>query len=181
MNKTITTPLRPRMPHREFSAAKSAPSVPNNEGTKIEISTTIQRTPEELFSFWRNFENLPRVMKNIQSVECVDSKHSLWKVPVREGKTVEWDAEIINERPNEMLAWRTLEGSDVQHAGSIWSTPCDDGSGTDIKLAVEYTAGRVADFMAKIFHRSPYPQLREDLRNFKLIMETREPATLGPF
>ena len=152
--------------------------MPANEGTKIEISTTIQRSPEELFTFWRNFENLPRVMKNIQSVECVDSKHSHWKVPVREGKTVEWDAEIINERPNEMLAWRTLEGSDVQHAGSVWFTASEDGSGTDVKLAVEYTAGKFADFLAKIFHRSPYQQMREDLRHFKDIMETgRIPTT----
>jgi len=151
--------------------------VPDNEGTKIELSTTIHRTPEELFMFWRNFENLPLVMKHVQSVECIDSGRSHWKVPVSENKSLEWDAEIINERPNEMVAWRTLEGSDIHHAGSIWFKPTPDRSATEVKLSVEYTAGKFADFMAKLFHRSPYQQMREDLSTFKQIMEAGEIPT----
>lgn len=168
MNTTVIPHLAPHAP------AIGGPSVPGNDGIKIEISTTIKRTPEELFRFWRNFENLPLVMKQVETVERLDSKRSHWTVRASEYKSVEWDAEIINARPNEMLAWRTLEGSDVHHAGSIWFKPLPSGLGTEVKFVVEYTAGKFADFVAKIFHRSPYQQMREDLRRFKQVMETGE-------
>jgi uncharacterized membrane protein len=164
-------------PPQEDIPVESEPSVPGNEGVRTEICTTINRTPEELFTFWRDFENLPLVMKHVETVECLNPKRSHWRVRVSYDKFVEWDAEIINERPNEMLAWRTLEGSDVHHAGSIWFTPAPGELGTEVKLAVEYSAGKFADFMAKIFRRSPQQQMREDLRHFKQIMEAGEIPT----
>ena len=155
-------------------------TVPGNEGVRTEISTTINRRAEELFAFWRNFENLPQVMEHVESVECLSPARSHWRVRISEDKLIEWDAEIINERSNEMIAWRTLEGSDVQHAGSIWFKPAPGEMGTEVKLAIEYSAGKFADFMAKIFRRSPEQQIREDLRHFKQIMEAGEiPTTLG--
>lgn len=164
----------------EFPDPESKASVPGNEGVKSEIFTTINRTPEELFTFWRNFKNLPLVLKHVESVECMSQERSHWRVRISEDKLIEWDAEIINERPNEMIAWQTLEGSDVQHAGSIWFTPAPGEMGTEVKLAVEYSAGKVTDFVAKILRCSPDQQMREDLRHFKQIMEAGEiPTTLG--
>jgi uncharacterized membrane protein len=87
---------------------------------------------------------------------------------------------VINERANEMIAWRSLEGSDVQHAGSIWFTPAPGGKGTEVKLAVDYSVGTFADMMAKLLRRSPEQQMREDLRHFKQWMEGGEiPTTKG--
>ena len=76
---------------------------------------TINRPREELFAFWRNFENLERVMEHVESVRCQDERRSHWRVRRGPDKFVEWDAEIINERPNELIAWRTLAGSEVNH------------------------------------------------------------------
>lgn len=155
-------------------------SVPGNKGVKADISTTINRTAEELFSFWRDFENLPLVLKHVESVECFSPTRSHWRVKLSEDKFLQWDAEIINERSNEMIAWRTLEGSDVHHAGSMWFKPAPGEMGTEVKLTIEYSAGKFADFMAKMFRRSPEQQMREDLRHFKQIMEAGEiPTTLG--
>ena len=143
---------------------------------------TINRPAEELFSFWRNFENLPRVMEHVESVRILDSSRSHWVVRRPGNKTIEWDAEIINEHPNELIAWRTLEGSDVHHAGTIRFTPAPGGRGTEVKLAVEYevAGGKFIASLAKLLRRSPEQQMREDLRHFKQIMETGEiPSTVG--
>jgi len=179
MKAPYSTATRASIPE-ELTPPKSQASVPGNKGVKTEISTTINRTAEELFTFWRNFENLPRILKHVEFVECLSPTRSHWRVRISEDKFIEWDAEIINDRPNEMIAWRTREGSDVQHAGSIWFTPAPGEMGTEVKLAVEYSAGKFADFMAKLFRRSPDQQMREDLRHFKQIMEAEEiPTTRG--
>jgi uncharacterized membrane protein len=155
-------------------------SVPDGQGTKVEMALTINRKPEELFAFWRNFENLPQVMEHVESVSCDGDKLSHWRVRRSEDKQVEWDAEVINERPNELIAWRTLEGSDVHHAGSIRFTPAPGGLGTEVKLAVEYDASHFADTLVKLVRRSPEQQMREDLRHFKQLMEAGElPTTAG--
>lgn len=161
------------------SARHNQPAVEGNRGTKVEICTTINRTPGELFSFWRNFENLPRVMTHVESVKCSDDTHSRWRIRSKD-KIIEWDAVVINERRDEMIAWRTAEGADVEHAGSIWFTPGPGGLGTEVKLSVEYNLSGFADFMAKLLRRSPEQQMREDLRHFKQWMEAGEiPTTLG--
>jgi uncharacterized membrane protein len=172
--ETASTPRPGRKP-----VGKSRVSVPGNKGTKIELATTINRSPEELFAFWRNFENLPQVMDHVESVECMDQNRSHWRA--RSGdKRIEWDAEIINEKRNEMIAWRSLEGSDVHHAGSIWFKPAPGELGTEVKLSIEYSVGSFTDTVAKLLRRSPEQQMREDLRHFKQMMEAGEiPTTAG--
>lgn len=159
-------------------ARRSAVSVPDNKGVKVEECITINRTPAELFSFWRNFENLPRIMEHIESVECLDQRRSRWRVRGPGNKIVEWESDVINEHPNELIAWRTLEGSDVQHAGSVRFEPTSGGA-TDVKVAMEYETTRFAHFVAKLFGRSPEQQIKEDLRRFKDLMESGESAGTG--
>jgi len=182
--------MKPRSPGFDASsleresipARRSGPSVRSGEGIKTEICFTINRPPGELFAFWRNFENLPRVMEHVESVECQDEKRSHWRVRLSKGKVIEWDAEVVNEHPNELIAWRTLEGSDVRHAGTIRFTPAPAGLGTEVKLAVEYemAGGTVSNALAKMFRRAPEQQMREDLRHFKQLMEAGEvPTTAG--
>jgi len=173
---TVASSARPK----GIAARRSRPSVPNNQGVKAQITMTINRPAAELFAFWRNFENLPRVMEHVESVQRIDDRRSHWRVRRSKDHYVEWDADVINEHPNEMIAWRTLEGSDVNHAGSIRFSPAPGGLGTEVKLAVEYDAGSFADGLAKLFRRSPEQQMREDLRHFKQLMETGEiPRTRG--
>jgi uncharacterized membrane protein len=182
--------MKPRSPsfdatslEREpIPAQRSRPSVRSGEGVKTEICFTINRPREELFAFWRNFENLPFVMEHVESVERRDEWRSHWRVRRSKGKVIEWDAEVVNEHPAELIAWRTLEGSDVRHAGTIRFTPAPGGWGTEVKLAVEYevAGGTVSNALAKMFRCSPEQQMREDLRHFKQLMEAGEiPTTAG--
>lgn len=155
-------------------------AVRSGKGVKVQCSFTINRDADELFSFWRNFENLPRVMKHVESVQCADEKRSHWRVRRSDDEFVEWDAEVINETPNELIAWQSLPDSDVRQAGTVRFTPVPGGSGTEVKLALEYevTGGAFTNFIAKMTRQSPEQQIREDLRHFKQLMEAGEIPTI---
>ena len=151
-------------------------------GIHVETSRTIQKPAEELFRFWRNFENLPRFMDNLESVQVIDNVKSRWKVKAPGGTTVEWDAQIINEKENELIAWRSLEGADVDNAGSVRFLPGPGGQGTEVRVVIDYIppAGRVGFAVAKLFGREPRQQVEEDLRRFQQLMEAGEiPTTEG--
>ena len=163
-------------------APRSESSVRSSKGVKVERTVTVNQPPAELFAFWRNFENLPLVMKHIESVERLDDKRSHWRARRSEDKFIEWDAEVINEHPNELIAWRSLEGSDVRQAGTVRFTPAPGGLGTEVKLTIEYEVpgGFFTNALAKMLRRSPEQQIYEDLRHFKQLMETGEiPTTAG--
>jgi uncharacterized membrane protein len=168
----------PRAATDAIPARRSAVSVPDNKGVKVEECITINRSPAELFAFWRNFENLPRIMEHVESVECLDQGRSRWRVRGPGDKLVEWESDVINEHPNELIAWRTLEGSDVQHAGSVRFTQIGSGA-TEVKVAMEYETTKFAHFVAKLFGRSPEQQIAEELRRFKQLMETGEVSDIG--
>jgi uncharacterized membrane protein len=160
---------------------KERTAIPSGQGVKVEESTTILRSPTELFGFWRRLENLPRVMRYLVSVEQKDNKRSHW---VAHGLTgnVEWDAEIINERPGELIAWRSLEGSQVETAGSVHFQSAPGNRGTEVQVVLSYNppAGQLGAGIAWLVGRDAESQIREDLRNFKRMMETGTlPTTEG--
>lgn len=156
--------------------------VAGNRGIKVEKSVLINKSPEELYRFWRNFENLPRFMNHLESVKVNDDRHSHWVAKAPLGTTVEWDAEIINEKENELIAWRSLEGADVNNAGSVRFQPARGGRGTEVKVSLEYDppAGVLGAAVAKLFGEEPNQQVEDDLRRFKQLMETGTiPTTEG--
>jgi uncharacterized membrane protein len=160
---------------------------------RIAQSVIINRTPEELYRFWRNFNNLPRFMKFIESVDVdqtVQSKEgetgrmtgvrlSHWVAKAPAGMTVEWDAEIIKDRPNEMIAWRSLPGSDVEHMGAVRFERAPGGRGTMVRVRLQYSplGGVVGASIARSFGKDPNRQVKDDLRRFKQIMEIGEVIT----
>jgi len=150
-----------------------ATSVPAGQGIRFEKRVLINRSPEDLFRFWRNFDNLPRIMKHLRSVKSTAGNRSHWVAEAPFGASVEWDAEIINERPNEMIAWRSLEGSNVDSAGSVHFTRVP-GGGTEVLVVLKYEppAGRLGAAVASLFGETPEQQIEEDLRRFKHMMET---------
>jgi uncharacterized membrane protein len=156
-----------------------ATSVPHGQGIKIEKVVTINRSPEELYQFWRNFANLPRFMDHLKSVTVKDSTHSHWVTKAPAGREIAWDAEIINEKENELIAWRSLPGSMISNAGSVHFAPAPGGRGTELRVVFEYVppAGRLGTLVAKLFGEEPERQVREDLRHFKEIMESGELPT----
>ena len=155
-------------------------SVRHKRGIKIEKSVTINKSPEELFRFWKEFSNLPRFMKHLESVRKTDENHSHWIAKAPAGMTVEWDAEIINEQQNQLIAWRSLEGASVPNAGSVRfeSAPGNRGCIVRVSLSYEPLAGVLGSKIAKLFGEEPGQQVEEDLRRFKQLMEAGEiPST----
>ncbi len=143
---------------------------------KVTKTTTINSSPEELYRFWRDFENLPRFMRHLESVRVTEPGRSHWKAKAPAGTTVEWDAEITEDRPNELIAWRSLEGADVENSGSVRFTPATGGRGTVVTVNVEYDppGGKVGSLVAKLFGEEPEQQVQDDLRAFKQVIETGE-------
>jgi uncharacterized membrane protein len=148
-------------------------SVGHGQGIKVEKSITVDRPPEEVYRFWRNLENLPRFMNHLESVTDLDGRRSHWVAKAPAGTTVEWDAEIYNEKKNELIAWRSVENSDVNHAGSVRFEEAPDGRGTEVKVVINYQApaGKLGTAVARLFGEEPEKQLEEDLPRFKQLME----------
>ena len=169
-----------------MSTADHEPAEPSDyfeRGIHVEEVMTINRSPWDLYQFWHNFENLPRFMHHVESVKVIDEKRSHWSVKGPAGKSVEWDAEIINDEPNALIAWRSLGGADVDNAGSVRFVPGLGGRGTQVRVVIDYIppAGRVGKWVATLFGANPEREIREDLRSFKRLMETGEVPTIeGP-
>jgi uncharacterized membrane protein len=152
---------RPAEPHAYFE-----------RGIHVEESVTVNRTPWELYDFWKNFENLPQFMAHLKDVKRIDERRSHWVAKAPAGMSAEWDAEIINDEPSALIAWRSLGGATVDNAGSVRFVPAAEG--TEVKVVLDYIppAGRVGAAVAKLFGEEPGVQVREDLRRFKQVMET---------
>lgn len=146
---------------------------------KVEKTLTINKPAAELYRFWHDFENLPHFMKHLKDVKVYDAKRSHWTTSAPLETTIEWDADIIDDRENELIAWRSVEGADVDNSGSIHFQPAQHDRGTEVKVVTEYNppAGAIGAAIAKLFGESPEQQLGDDLRRFKMLMETGEIAT----
>jgi uncharacterized membrane protein len=148
-------------------------SVPHEQGIRVREQVVINRPVEEVYTFWRNFENLPRFMDNLEKVEVFDAKNSRWTVKAPLGASVSWDAEIINERPNELIAWRSKENADVSNAGSVTFRPTFNNQATELEVKLEYVppAGDVGAFVARVLGREPRQQVPEDMQRLKQLLE----------
>lgn len=137
---------------------------------------TVNRGVEEVYDFWRNFENLPRFMRHLESVKTLDNGRSLWKARAPMGATVEWEAEMTEDRPSELISWRSLPGSQVRNAGTVRFTSAPGGRGTEVRVDLEYAppAGKVGAMVAMLFREEPGQQVHDDLRSFKQVMEIGE-------
>ncbi|MBE9181970.1 SRPBCC family protein [Oculatella sp. LEGE 06141] len=145
----------------------------------VRKTLTINRPVAELYRFWHNFEALPHFMKHLKEVKVYDDKRSHWITSGPLDSTIEWDAEIIEDRDNELIAWRSVAGADVDHSGVVRFRPTPNDRGTEVNVVTEYNppAGAIGDAIAKLFGESPDQQLGDDLRRFKMLMETGEIAT----
>ncbi|HSK89378.1 MAG TPA: SRPBCC family protein, partial [Anaerolineales bacterium] len=152
-----------------------------HEGILVERSVTVNRPKEELFQMWRDFENLPRFMQHLESVHVDDATgQSHWVARGPLGRTIEWSSEVIEERENELLVWKSLPGSSVESMGRVEFTDAPAGRGTVVHVSMRYNppAGSLGAAFAKLFGEEPDQQVNEDLRHFKQIVETGEVATV---
>lgn len=151
-----------------------------DKSIRVEKSVTIlTKTPAELYQFWRNLENLPKFMKHLKSVQVIDSTRSHWVANAPLNETVEWDAEIIRDMENHLIAWASVEGAEVENSGFVRFQAAPPGRGTEVKVVMEYNppGGKLAATIAKLFGEEPEQQIGDELRRLKMLMEAGEIAT----
>jgi uncharacterized membrane protein len=142
-------------------------------GVIVEESVVINRPISELYRFWRNLENLPRFMSHLESVERITDTLSRWRAKAPAGTSVEWNAEIINEVPDRVIGWRSIEGSDVVSAGSVNFDEAGQGRGTRVRVRLQYSppGGKLGDAVARLIGSDAATQIRQDLQRFKQLVE----------
>jgi uncharacterized membrane protein len=151
---------------------------PHTGKRPMRTAITIGRPLAEVYSFWRDLENLPRFMNHLKSVTVLDDKRSHWVAKGPAGSEVQWDAEIIDEKPNELIAWKSLPGATVENAGSVRFEPATGNRGTVVRVKLQYQppAGVVGATIAKLFGEAPEKQIPVDLLRVKQLLETGEIA-----
>jgi uncharacterized membrane protein len=151
----------------------------HDHGIRVESQVTINRSRQDLYHFWRNFENLPRVMRYLDSVKVINPVRSHWVAKAPAGMNVSWDAEIINDVENQRIGWRSINGTEVPNAGSVTFEDSPGGSGTIVKVNLKYEPplGPVGAAVAKLFGTDPSQTINEDLHRFKTMMEMRQLET----
>jgi uncharacterized membrane protein len=153
-----------------YAAGKGLSSVSN--GIKVDRSITVARPVEELYRLWRDIERLPTIMRHLKSVEDTGGKRSHWTTAGPLGTCVEWDAEVFNERENELIAWRSLENSDIGTAGSVRFKRVPGGTEIHVQLSYDVPGGWAGSALASLFGESPEKQVDDDLRQFKEYVES---------
>jgi uncharacterized membrane protein len=152
----------------------AAATVNARKAVKVERSVTIARSRNELYTFWRDFANLPQFMEHLESVRVDSPTRSHWTAKALAGSSVEWEAEIVNDVPDQIIAWKSIGDADVANAGAVNFSDAPGGRGTIVKVTLDYEppGGKLGAIVARLFGEDPDRQVREDLRKFKQLMET---------
>jgi uncharacterized membrane protein len=164
---------------------RASRTAPRSAGRAVHVheAITINRPLAEVYEYWRNFENFPTFMSYLESVETTGAGRSRWRAKGPAGLRVQWEADIIGERANEWIAWRSVEGSAVQHSGSVRFEHAPGARGTEVHAELEYQprGGAMGQTIARLLGSDPEQQIRHDLRRFKQLLETGEiPVSDGP-
>lgn len=166
----------------EEANRQDSPEAIARNGLSVSETLLINKSPRELYAYWRNFENLPRIMSHLESVRVIDEKRTHWvaKAPSPAGGRVEWDAEITRDEADTRIEWRSLQGADVPNFGAVTFDKAMGDRGTSVRVEIEYLppGGQVGHLFSKMFGESPEHQVREGLRSFKRVMETGEVPTI---
>lgn len=144
-------------------------------GVWVERSVIINSQPEKLYRFWHDFENLPRIMPHLEAVQVLSPTQSHWIAKAPAGIKVEWDAEIVREQKNELIAWRSLPGAEVVNAGTVRFLRFAEGQ-TEVRVSIVYEppGGQAGVLLARLFGEEPGQHIEEDLQRFKQLMESAE-------
>jgi uncharacterized membrane protein len=147
-----------------------------SRGVRVEHVVSVNRSIEEVYCFWRNFSNFPRFMRHLESVEVLDARRSRWRAKAPAGLRVGWDAEVLEDRENEWISWRSIEGSGIENSGSVRFQPAPGARGTEVRVELRYKppAGELGRIFAYLFGEEPDQQIYEDLKRFKQLVETGE-------
>lgn len=143
---------------------------------QLHKAITINAQPTQVYPFWRDFRHFPSFMSHVESVAVMDDRSSHWTVRAPAGRTVEWDAEITQDRPNELIAWRSRPGAEVENSGTVRFSAGPGGRGTEVRVEMSYAppGGALGASLARLFGQEPSQQVQADLRKLKQMIETGE-------
>jgi len=152
-----------------------------SHSTTLEATITVNKPAPDVYRFWRHQENLPRFMWHLESVISIGEKRSHWVARGPLHMPLIWDAELLEERENTLLSWRSLPGSDVDNMGTVRFRELPNGRGTEVRLKLAYAlpGGITGVSLAKFFKTLTLGQFKEDLRHFKQIIEAGETPTIA--
>jgi uncharacterized membrane protein len=160
------------------AASRFSTDVDPGDGGPLHVTEviTLRRPRSELYAFWHDFENLPAFTTHLREVQVQGARRSRWEASGPAGRTFRWDAEVTEDRPDELIAWRSLPGSDIDNSGVVRFRDAPGGRGTEVRLELRYDppGGGLAATIALLFGENPRQQVRDDLRRFKQVMETGE-------
>jgi uncharacterized membrane protein len=147
-------------------------------GSAARETTTIAAPVETIYAFWRDFRNLPRFMEHLLAVEVLDERRSRWTAAVPAGPSAEWEAEIVEDRPNEFIAWRSTADAALDNRGSVAFVALPESGGTEVVVELRYTpsGNRLGRMLGKLLGDDPARQVRSDLRTLRRLLEVREPV-----
>lgn len=172
--RCLTGEWPPSMPVDRLRAIGDTTKRVLGGGRSIHVteSVRLEKPLAEVYRFWRQLDNLPRFMDHLVRVTDQGGGLSHWVARGPAGVKVEWDAEIINDVPGQVIGWRSLPGGDVTTAGSVNFDELPNGLGTQltVKLQYEPPAGRIGDFVAQQFCHAPSQTIREDLQRLKQLI-----------
>ncbi|MEU3546179.1 SRPBCC family protein [Streptomyces longwoodensis] len=143
---------------------------------ELTATTTVAQPPDKVYALWKDLERLPDFMAHLDEVRVTGPRTSHWRAEAPFGKTVEWDAETTEDVPGQRIAWRSVEGADIDNSGEVRFTPAPGDRGTEIRVTLRYDlpGGAVGKAAARYFGEEPHQQLDDDLRRFKQIAEVGE-------
>lgn len=145
-----------------------------SDAVKIERSIAVNSTPDRLYALWKDPVNLPRFMDWIERVEPIDVRHARWTARGPAGTSISWVAEVINDVPNSLMAWKSVDDADIRNAGSVHFRPTADGLGTEVTLIVEWLppGGKAGMIVARLLGAAPDHRVKEGLEKFKAMAES---------
>ena len=143
---------------------------------ELTAATTVTRSPEEAYTLWKDLERLPDFMAHLDEVHVTGPRTSHWQASAPFGRTVEWDAEITQDVPGQLIAWRSVGDADIDNSGEARFVPAPGGQGTEIRVSLRYElpGGPLGKAAARYFGEEPHQQLDDDLRRFKQVAEIGE-------
>jgi uncharacterized membrane protein len=154
--------------------------VSRRRAVRVEREVTIDKPIHEVYSFWRDVRNLPRAFRHVLAVSPIDERRSRWTAKAPGGTSVIWNAEIYNDVPDQMIAWRSIEPAAVPNSGAVSFAAAPGGRGTEVRVSLQYEPplGRAGRLAARLFGEEPEQQVREDLRHLKQVLEAGEIPTI---
>jgi uncharacterized membrane protein len=145
----------------------------DDDAVGVRRAITIRHPRAGVYAFWRELSNLPRFMTHLESVEELGDGRSRWTAQAPGGTTVTWEAQLTEDRPDELIAWRSVDGSQVANAGRVRFVDAPAGRGTEVHVEMEYAppGGVLGSTLAKLTGQEPAQQVAEDLRHLKQVLE----------